>query len=33
MTAEFHDILTIAQRQPFLHEDMEVLHEVTRTVL
>ena len=32
MTAEFHDILTIAQRQPFLHEDMEVLHEVTRTV-
>ena len=32
MTAEFHDILTIAQRQPFLHEDMEVLHEVTRAV-
>ena len=32
MTVEFHDILTIAQRQPFLHEDMEVLHEFTRTV-
>ena len=32
MTADFHDILTIAQRQPFLHEDMEVLHEATRTV-
>lgn len=32
MTAQLQDILSIAQRQPVLQEDLEILHEVTRTV-
>ena len=32
MTAPLQDILSIAQRQPFLQDDLELLHEDTRTV-